>query len=501
MQLPLNVNTDGAIGLQIQVFEQVRSMILAGHLRAGEPLPATRALSEQLGVSRNTLTLAYERLAVEGYIETRKSVGTFVSMQIPEKALYALHKDPLVKTQNGRDASKTSTPAFAHLRSQVLVNPNKLSTDFWVGRPDSNSFPIKTWAKLINHRLLRGGSAITEYRDPIGLADLRSAIVEHIRPARGIVAQPEQIVIVGGCQDGLNLICRMLMRVGTTAVVESPSYQGAVYLFESFDANLHPVPIDEKGLDVAQLPEIKGSVAYVTPSHQYPMGVTLTLNRRLELLAWALRNDAYILEDDYDSDFRFQGSPIAALKGLDRGERVIYMGTFSKCLGAGLRLGYVVLPPALVGAARHFKTLMNNGQPWLEQAALADFMTSGGYERHLRRIRKHYLSRRNALLGALQKHFGASDVVGSEAGMHLVWRLPDQLPPASVIEARGLEIGVGVYTLTTGAAIHFGDENDYERFLVLGFSSLNEKEIDAGIERLAQALKSQTRLRSDGRIL
>ena len=493
MQLLLKVDQNGEIGLQTQVYEQMRAMILEGQLRAGEPLPATRSLSEQLGVSRNTMTLAYERLIAEGYIETRQSVGTFVSMQIPEKALYTLHKDLTGKVQKKQSSTKATTLDFAYLRSQILVNPNRLSFDFWVGRPDPNSFPIKTWAKLINQRLLRGGSAITEYRDPIGLAELRSAIAEQIRPARGIVAQSEQILIVGGCQDGLNLICRMLMRVGSSAVVESPSYQGAVYLFESFGAELHPVPIDEKGLDVTKLPEIKGSVAYVTPSHQYPMGVTLTLDRRLELLAWALRNDAYIIEDDYDSDFRFQGSPIAALKGLDRGERVIYMGTFSKCLGAGLRLGYVVLPPALVGAARHFKTLMNNGQPWLEQAALADFMTSGGYERHLRRIRKHYLSRRNALLTALQEHFGASDVVGSEAGMHLVWRLPDHLPPASEIEARGLEIGVGVYTLASGAAIHFGDDQEYERFLVFGFSSLSEKEIDAGIRLLAQALNAQAK--------
>lgn len=490
MQLLLAVEHGSDIGLQNQVFEQIRSMILEGKLRSGDALPASRLLSEQLRVSRNTLTLAYERLASEGYIETRKSVGTFVSSQIPEKALYALQNVPSAKLTNTNVSPQSLSKTLSKVRSQALVNPNtrRLTADFWVGRPDPQSFPIKTWTKLINQRLARAGAALTEYRDPAGFIELRTAIANHLRPARGITALPEQVFIVGGAQDGLNLICRMLVREGTTAVVESPSYQGAVFLFESFDAALHPVPVDDNGIAVTLLPPIKNSIAYVTPSHQYPLGVILPLDRRLELLAWAMKTDSYVVEDDYDSDFRFQGSPIAALKGLDRGERVIYMGTFSKCLGAGLRIGYVVLPPALVAAARHYKALMNNGQPWLEQAVLADFMVSGGYETHLRRIRKHYLARRNALIDALHRHFGESEIVGTEAGMHLAWKLPHNLPPASEIEARGLAIGVGVYTLASGAAIHFGGPEDSERYLVLGFSSLSEAEIDAGIAKLANAL-------------
>jgi hypothetical protein len=186
---------------------------------------------------------------------------------------------------------------------------------------------------------------------------------------------------------------------------------------------------------------VRNAIAYVTPSHQYPLGVTLSLERRLELLAWAAETDSYILEDDYDSDFRFHGAPLAALKGLDLMGRVIYLGTFSKSLGAGLRLGYVIFPAELLERARHMKTLMNNGQPWLEQATLADFMESGGYERHVRRIRKLYYSRRNALLAALDKHFGGGEIIGAEAGMHLAWRLPRDLPPASEIEKLAIEAG------------------------------------------------------------
>lgn len=490
--LPLRIQRRGPVGLQIQVFEQVRAMILEGRLRSGEPLPATRVLSEQLAISRNTITLAYERLMAEGYIESHRSRGTFVSSQIPETTLYtAAHGEARFPARRTRNPSGVGARA---LRAPMLVNPNRrrLTADFWVGRPDPSSFPARTWATLIARRLRTAGSALTEYRDPAGLIDLRKAICNRLRPARSIVADADQIVIVGGSQDGLNLAARLVIDAGTSAVIESPCYQGAAFLFESFGAKLFAVRVDGKGLDCRRLPDVRDAICYVTPSHQYPLGVTLSLERRLELLAWAARTNSYIVEDDYDSDFRFQGAPIAALKGLDRADRVIYLGTFSKCLGAGLRLGYVVLPEDLVQRARQLKTLMNNGQPWLEQAALADFMASGGYDRHIRRIRNLYLARRNALVSALRKHFDESEIIGDEAGMHLAWRLPQGLPNAHEVERIGLEAGVGVYTLASGAAISLDRLPDSERYLVLGFSSLTEREIESGIAVLAAALKTWT---------
>lgn len=491
MPLPLKLQTSSPISLQTQIFEQVRGMILEGRLRPGEPVPATRTLSEQLGIARNTIALAYERLAAEGYIETRRSVGTFISMQIPEGALYTATHRPTPPDRNAKRA-KIERPS-PNVRSQALVNPHRrrLVADFWVGRPDPDSFPRKTWARLINQRLLGAGSALTEYRDPSGLLELRQAIADRVRPTRNIATSPDEIIIVGGCQDGLNLVSRMMLTPGSTAVVESPCYQGAAFLFESFGAKIAPVPVDDRGLDCGRLPNVEKAIAYVTPSHQYPLGVTLALERRLELLAWAAQTNSYILEDDYDSDFRFHGAPIAALKGLDRMGRVIYLGTFSKCLGAGLRLGYVIFPPELIERARHTKTLMNNGQPWLEQATLADFMESGGYERHVRRIRKLYYSRRNALLAALEKHFGGGEIIGDEAGMHLAWRLPRHLPPASTVEKLALEAGVGVYTLASGAAVNFDTSGESGRYLVLGFSSLTEREISSGIARLADVLSGR----------
>lgn len=487
----IRLSGDENVGLQCQLFEQMRALILDGTLKSGEKLPSSRALSETLSVSRNTVVLAYARLADEGYIDMRPSAGAFVSSQIPDATLRAPRIDSNVVL--APEASPSPLPQFG-LRAQTLVNPHRrrLIADFWVGRPDPRSFPIKQWTKLIHERLLSAGTALTEYKYPSGLPELRQAIVDHLRPARGIKATPDQVIMVGGCQDGLNLIARMLLMRGTTAALEDPCYQGAAYLFESLGARIHPIAVDEKGLATRQLPDRRGSVAYVTPSHQYPLGVTMSLDRRLELIRWAEATGSYILEDDYDSDFRFNGPPIAALKGLDRPGRVIYLGTFSKCMGAGLRLGYVVVPPELSHLARQTKTLMSNGQPWLEQAALADFMRSGAYQRHLRKIRRLYLMRRNALLAALRKHFGENDVLGCEAGMHLVWRLPARLAPASVLQSIALENGIGVYTVGSGGAVELGSVSQSDRYLVLGFSSLTEREIEHGIERLAAVLRPRS---------
>lgn len=484
----ISLSGDEGISLQCQLFEKLRGLILGGTLKSGERLPASRALSETLGVSRNTIILAYARLADEGYIEMRESVGTFVSSQIPDTTLLAA-RNPVEEPGPGAVAPPSPSPQSS-LRAQTLLNPHRrrLIADFWVGRPDPRSFPTKIWTKLIHNRLLSAGAALTEYKDPAGLRELRQAIVDHLRPARGIKATAEQVIIVGGCQDGLNLISRMLLSQAATVVLEDPCYQGAAYLFESLGARIHPIAVDAKGIVTERLPNQRRCIAYVTPSHQYPLGVTLSLDRRLELIRWAATTDSYILEDDYDSDFRFNGPPIAALKGLDHPGRVIYLGTFSKCMGAGLRIGYVLVPLTLVQLAQQTKTLMSNGQPWLEQAALADFMRTGAYQRHLRKIRQLYLSRRNALLSSLDRHFGESEILGAQAGMHVVWRLPDRLPSAIELESIALGAGVGVYAVGSGGAVELGAGGDSDRHLVLGFSSLTEREIELGIARLAAVL-------------
>jgi GntR family transcriptional regulator/MocR family aminotransferase len=269
--------------------------------------------------------------------------------------------------------------------------------------------------------------------------------------------------------------------------MENPCYRGAASLFESYYAKLVQVPVDKAGLDVAQLPEDGVALLYVTPSHQFPLGFTLSNERRLKLLEWARRCGAYIIEDDYDSDFRYRGSPLTALMGLDDHGCVMYLGTFSKSMGAGLRLGYLVVPKALIPAARAAKALLNNGHAWLDQATMAEFIRSGAYGNHLRRMRSIYSKRHDCLIDALRRHFGAVQLSGLESGLHLAWHLPGNYPDASELQALALRHGVGIYSIGPGLAHDFGTCSFSKHTLVLGFSSLNEHQIRAGIRRMADA--------------
>jgi len=491
MQIPINVDHDATEPLQQQVFNAIRGLIIEQRLPAGTAMPSSRDLSDQLSVSRNTVLLAYEKLIAEGYLWTRPAVGTFVAKELPDNFLHDNDFRDTCECQAGPETTRTSRrPSPGPIRTQRIVNPNhnRLDVDFWVGRPDPHTFPIKAWRQHIVEHLSTAGRLLTEYGDPRGLPTLRGAIAERLGPARGVGPEADHILVVSGIQQALNLVARLLVRDGTPVVVECPCYQGAAYTLEHYGARLSVVPVDRSGLDTTLLSGIDAKLAYVTPSHQYPMGATLPLERRMRLLQWANERGAYIIEDDYDSDFRYTDSPLPALAGLDRGDAVIYLGTFSKSLGAGLRLGYMVLPGDLVEPAQALKTLFDNGSSWLDQAALADFIASEGYDRHLRRIRSLYRGRRDRLVEALWNAFGPVDLQGMEGGMHLVWRLPDELPSASQTQALALEEGVGVYALDGGAATDFDQLANRDRILLLGYSSLTEEQIEEGVRRLARRL-------------
>jgi len=486
MSLPLELETRADTTLQVQIFDQIRSMIFDGRLKGGDSLPASRLLSEQIGVSRNTTLLAYERLLFEGYVETRPSVGTFVCKLIPDSTLQLPdHR------QSEIGATPNNIPEIQFTGNvQRVLNPHHsdIDQDFWVGRPDPTSFPLRRWRRLIVQQLLRLGTNLTEYGDPAGYVPLRQCIADHLGPARGIVASTDNTIIVGGSQEGINLVARLLLGPKTSVILEQPCYQGAAYVFESFKAPITPIPVDQDGLKVDRLPNVRNAIVYVTPSHQYPTGVTMTLSRRLRLLEWADRTGSCIIEDDYDSDFRYQGAPLTALKGLDKRGNVIYLGTFSKSIGAGIRIGYMVIPDALAKQARRLKGLMNNGQPVLEQAALVSFMEEGGYNRHLRVIRKRYETRRDCLISALKRNFGDVELLGIRGGMHLAWRLPEDFPDPEILEAIALEQRVGIYSVKSAAAEEFGGTEFGERLVIIGYSSLDEKNITSGIDRLAFGL-------------
>lgn len=473
--------------LQAQIFDQVRTLILDGRLQAGMSLPPTRLLAERYHVSRNTVMIAFERLAAEGYVESRGTSGVFVTSIPPDDLLLVSSpNDPL--RSNGPVPAQPGEPILCFAGSPG-GGDDRPTIDFWVGRSAPSGFPIQVWRRIVT-RLLSGDSQyLTDYCDPAGLPQLRKAIADHLGRTRGMHVTTDQIIITAGGQDALNLVMNLLRGHTEHLCIENPCYAGASMIFESEKLPIEPVPVDSDGIRTDCLPSKQRSLIYVTPSHQYPTGVVMTLSRRLALLRWADDTDSYIMEDDYDSDFRYDGPPLTALSGLDRGRRVFYIGTFSKSVGAGLRLGYAVVPRVFSDDARLLKAKMSNGQSWLEQCALAEFVSDGHFDRHVRKLRQLYKSRRDALIAALRRKFREPVISGQDSGLHLVWRLPKGMPNAVTIQMRARAAGVGVYALSSGGAFDF-DGTAPDDMLMFGYASLTEAKIVEAVEKLDGILRS-----------
>lgn len=491
MELNLSLDRASGFSLQHQLFEQVRELILSGVLRGSTALPPSRQLAERYRVSRNTVTLAYDRLVTEGYARSRGTAGVFVCEVLPEETLLVSGMPQKRVPQASQEQAGEPVLCFAGSPGGGNDRP---AIDFWVGRSDPAQFPIKTWRRIVNKRLSSETLCLTDYSDPAGLPELREIIANHLARARGMHVSADQIVVTNGGQDALNLIYRLLASRTAQLCIENPCYLGASFLFQSTEKKIHPVVVDEDGLRVEELPQSKGGLLYVTPSHQFPTGGTLSLKRRIALLHWAEVTDSLIIEDDYDSDFRYDGPPLTALAGLDRSRNVFYMGTFSKSVGAGLRLGFAVLPPEFGDKARVLKAQMSNGQSWLEQAVLADFMGQGHYERHLRRLRQVYKARRDCLVKALNDNFKCPVLSGTAAGLHLTWRLPQGSPPATAIQIKARERGIGVYSLKSGGSFDF-NPTARDEILIFGYSSIKEADIIKAVEDLRSLLQQTGRRR------
>jgi GntR family transcriptional regulator/MocR family aminotransferase len=470
------------------LFESIRTLILNASLRAGQQLPSSRFLAGELSLSRNTVALAYERLAAEGYIKMRAKAGTFVNENIPDAGVLVRRRLAMPEADSERARSGKNPPFSGQAQELWRDASDRPMFDLFVGRPSARGFPARFWRRSAARHLSHPRRYLTEYGDPMGLLSLRQGVADHLGATRGISTSPDRVLITSGIQGALNLIARIFFagRNPSAVALENPCYQGAAFLFASHGARLDPIDVDEQGLDVSQLERFSGSLVYVTPSHQFPTGYTMALERRLHLLDWAYRTGSYVIEDDYDSDFRYDGPPLTALAGLDRRGRVLYLGTFSKSIGAGMRLGYVVLPEHLLEQARIVKSLLDNGNPWPEQAVLADFLREGEFLRHLRRIRSLYLCARDALLDSLSRHFGEVEVSGAEGGMHVMWHLPSHLPDALEMQRLALSCGVGLYPLAAAAGHEFeGRRRFSERSLVLGYTALTDAELRDAVARVA----------------
>jgi GntR family transcriptional regulator/MocR family aminotransferase len=515
-RLPVTVDQASTVPLGRQVYDWIRGAILTGQLVAGSRMPSTRALASQLGVSRNTVFLAYEQLLAEGYLVARVGEGTHVAPTLPAWLSPMVHERQQVimadtthpgdqhRYLSARGRLMVYTPFMtpfmpgapgtsrasgsSDARSESFAPSVSAVPRFPSGLPDLSAFPYDLWARLLARRARDSLPHVSGYQDPAGYRPLREAIAAHVGVARGIRCTADQIIMVAGSQGGIDLAARLLLDPRDAAWVEDPGFPGAQGALLAAGARLVLVPVDAGGLLVdegrARAPEAR--LAVVTPSHQFPTGATMSLPRRLALLAWAREASAWILEDDYDSEYRFGGRPIEALAGLDSAGRVIYAGTFSKVLFPALRLGYLIVPPALAvqfAAARRF---IDAHMPILEQMALDDFMRAGHFSRHIRRMRTIYAARRAALSSAIREEFsGLLELAPQEAGMHVVGWLPpdidDQL--AAHMAAEG---GVDVLPISTFVL----DPPSLRRGgLLLGYGGLSEREIRANVRRLAAALR------------
>lgn len=464
----------------LQLFRAFQQAILSGQLAADTRLPANRPLAQALKLSRNTVKTAFEMLQAEGYIETRHGAGTFVSSRLPDSPEQTR---PSATQATKETPEKPISRLTRRLQQMPDKNPPSNGQLLQTARPCLQSFPWQQWQRHVTAaaRQMKHSSGSSAAGNPL----LREQIAEYLRVVRGLNCNAEQVMICAGSQQAVYLALRLLINEGDAVLVEDPGYQGIEGALEATGARRIPVPADQQGFQLqaglAQCPQAR--LAMVTPSRNYPMGYTLSLKRRLELIYWASRQGGWILEDDYDSEFRFDGPPLTALQGLGGEDSVIYAGTFSRILHPDIRLGYLVLPPALVAPFQNARRYLDGGLPQLPQQALAGFMASGQFASHVRRMRKLYHQRRDYLDQQIQQRFGEQlQRVNSDGGMHSVYLLPDGYQDTEICH-QAAQQSLGIRALS-----RFYSQSPAQQGLVIGFAGYDEQQIDDGLNRLATLL-------------
>ncbi|MFN8523824.1 MAG: PLP-dependent aminotransferase family protein [Chloroflexota bacterium] len=493
MELLVPLDPAAALPLHRQLYEGIRAAILTGRLHAGERLPSSRSLADSLQVARNTVNAAYEQLAAEGYLATRTGSGTYVSRDLPDDAPSAHSTHPAHPVPADRTirlaawGQRVAGLAAAPYQTGPPSGPPQ-RLDFRHGRPDATNFPIADWRHIMLRQLQHLGTEDIWYGPPTGSLRLRRELASYLGRSRGVRCTPDQIIVTTGTQQSIDIITRLLVDVRDTVAVENPCYPGARRVLEALGARLVDVPVDHDGLIVEALPPEACTLAYTTPSHQYPTGATMPVGRRLDLLDWARRTGAVILEDDYDSEFRHTGRPVEALQGLDRGQTVAYIGSFSKVLYPALRMGYLVVPQQLLGVAEEAKRLADLQTATPPQEALAEFLSTGLFEAHLRRMRRVYRERRAVLLEQIKLKLAGFATAGpSGAGLYVLMHLDPVLDERKVVQ-RAAQLGVALYR--AGPYYAAGDP---PAGLIMGYAALDAAQIADGIERVRQALQATSR--------
>ena len=438
----LTVDRNAATPLHKQIYDGFRAAILSGDLSPSQQIPSSRDLTSALSVSRFPVLNAYAQLLAEGYLESRVGAGTFVSASLPEQLMS-------VATPAGNSAPRTSGPRPVARRVSLYPSfPYSARLRGWgafgVHQPALDQFPFKIWSNLVVRHTRNPHASAIHHIDPRGSEHFRIAIGNYLRTARGVKCEPDQIIVVSGSQQALDITARVLLDPGSSVWVEEPSYSLQHIVLKAAGCRLVPVPVDLEGMNVsvAMKRAPRARAAFVTPSHQYPLGSTMSASRRIQLLNWAQNAGAWIVEDDYDSEYRYESLPVPSLHGLDMNSRVIYIGTFSKVLFPSLRLGYIVVPRDLVDRFVAVRYSMDIFPPYLYQEVLTDFINEGHFTRHLRKMRQVYRERRTALVESLDREFPSCegfDVHGAEAGMHLAMTLPEGLNDQEIADRAARE--------------------------------------------------------------
>ncbi|TDV34522.1 PLP-dependent aminotransferase family protein [Actinophytocola oryzae] len=469
--MEFHVSLAGRGDLSTRIYRQLHEAVLDGRLRSGERLPPTRELARRLAVSRNTVALAYERLTAEGFLVGRVGAGTFVCATPPAPNTLPAAGEVMVPPR----------PVWQELATDDRVAKDTLPYDFSVGVPDARRFPIETWRRQVTRQLRDLPPADASYGDPAGHPALREEIARHIGLARSVRVPPAQVLVTNGAQQALDLIARVLVEPGTRVAVEEPGYPPARELFTSFGAVVAGVPVDDEGIDVRAIPA-GTRLVYTTPSHQFPLGPPMSLARRTALLAWARHAEAVVIEDDYDSEFRFADRPLEPLHSLDRGDRVLYVGSFSKSMLPMLRLGFLVAQPSLLPALVTAKRLTDRQTDGTTQGAMAGFMADGSFARHVRRATRDYSTRRTTILSVLRRDFADRlEVVPSTAGLHLATWVRGAVDVPALVE-RAAAAGVRVEDMAGYFGFGAGRPG-----LVIGYGGIAPDQIEEGLRLLGEA--------------
>ena len=481
--LPLNLGGPKAgTALYRWLYEELRSAILTGQLRPGARLPATRDIATQYGVSRPTVVIAFEQLQSEGYVEGKVGAGTFVSQTLPEELLHASLSASQPKQRRQRRTLSTYAQRLQPLRRADFPRIRAFRGNL----PALHEFPMELWAQVSSRRLRRVPTRLLAGGEALGYRPLREAVAEYLNTSRGVNCTADQVLIISGVQEALNRAAHLLLDPGYPVWMEEPGYPGATLAFRSVGAQVCPVPVDSEGLNfeagTKRWPRPR--MIYITPGHQFPLGVTMSLSRRLSLLEWARRSRAMIFEDDYDSEYRYSGRPIPALQGLDKSSVVIFAGSFSLVLFPSLRLGYVVVPTDMVDIFAAAASVSTHHPPLLDQAILCDFIREGHFARHIRRMRQLYGERLAVLIEEAREKLGGSLEIGDiEAGLRTVGWLKPGIPADQVARAAA-QHDVEVVPLS-----RYGSGRSPRNGLVLGFAAVDARELRRGVQELAIAIE------------